>query len=130
MLLKKFEYSAQVVFQNPNCEPVLQLTIFDNEVAYKIIKMVLDVSVVGPEKERPLWKLLCFPSAPVFPHMLSPTLPALTLQSSTTQPCLIPHGSSLLFYIFLFSLYDITGEECSRHIISGRKLTFLFEQWL
>lgn len=62
--------------------------------------------------------------------MLSSAVPVLTLQSSTTQSCWIPHGSSLLFHIFLFSLYDITGEECSEHIISGRKLTFLFEQWL
>lgn len=41
------------------------------------------------------------------------------LQSSTSHPRWSPHASSLLTYIFSFSLYDITGEERSHHVISG-----------
>lgn len=59
--------------------------------------MFLHVSVVGPEKERPSWKLLRLPSAPVFPHMLSSALPVLTPQSSTTLS-FVETLMPLLFY--------------------------------
>lgn len=49
------------------------------------------------QRKRPLCKTVLLSSAPVFSHMLLSALPVLTLQSSTTQPCWIPHGSSLLF---------------------------------
>lgn len=124
MVLKTTEYPAQVVFQNPSYELVLQLAILD-KVAHKIIKTFLDVSVLRPERD-PYEN--CFASLLLLSPLICFHLHCLYWLGNPPPPSLAEFLMALPFYSIFSSSPYMTLQGMNAHSTSfqvGRWLSYL-----